>query len=117
MLLPKQDFRKETRVIVRAARSMQARTPVLPVVGFAGIQSFGQILRMITCVLLSGFVMIRLRNDTKDKPCACLIRIFDRSSGRPSHESNNDTIHFLIAVPTTGMAAKALLSNPIICSK
>jgi len=41
--------------------------------------------------------MIRLRYDTKDEPRACLIRIFDRSSGRPSHESNYDTIHFLIA--------------------
>jgi hypothetical protein len=44
--------------------------------------------------------MIRLRFDTKDEQTARLIRIFDRSSGRPSHESNYDTIHFLIAVPT-----------------
>jgi len=45
--------------------------------------------------------MIRLRNDTKDKTRACLIRTFDRSSGRPSHESNYDTIHILIAGPDT----------------
>ena len=62
--------------------------------------------------------MIRLRFDTKDEQVACLIRIFDRSSGRPSHESNYDTIHFLIAESRhKGLAAKALLSNPIICSK
>jgi len=54
---------------------------------------------VITCVLLNWFVMIRLRFKTKDERTACPIRIFDRSSGRPSHESHYDTIHFLIAVP------------------
>jgi len=45
--------------------------------------------------------MIRLRFDTKGEQTACLIRIFDRSSGRPSHESNYNTIHFLIAILTS----------------
>jgi len=53
---------------------------------------------VITCVLLTWFVIIRVRFNTKDEQAACLIRIFDRSSGSPSHESNYDTIHFLIAI-------------------
>jgi hypothetical protein len=54
---------------------------------------------MSACAASKSFVIIHLRFNTKDKQVACLIRIFDRSSGRPSHESNNHTIRILIAVP------------------
>jgi len=63
-------------------------------------------------------VIIQLLNHTKDEYAACLIRIFGRML-RKTLVMNRTTIRFTFwfANPEeSGLATRALLSNPIICT-